>query len=220
MFAANEERNSACPVTRHDLPETVCRGWGGNYSTPRDLGDQKMKSIKLALLGGAALAVSAAAAHADDLDALKAQIEALNARVATMEAAPAVPAGYSLLTISEGDMKQIPGLQDSNDRALRALGPKATVISVLPTADAPAGATVTWSGRVVASLTYYHADNNSDVSFSNPNDAIGVFDFLTAVTQRLQRRRQLRHQPRRLRRPRRDRERPPPRDGCNRHGCR
>ena len=54
-----------------------------------------MKSIKMALLGGAALAVTAAAAQADDLDALKAQIEALNARVAAMEAAPSVPAGYS-----------------------------------------------------------------------------------------------------------------------------
>ena len=34
-----------------------------------------MKSIKMALLGGAALAVTAAAAQADDLEALKAQIE-------------------------------------------------------------------------------------------------------------------------------------------------
>ena len=47
-----------------------------------------MKSIKMALLGGAALAVTAAAAHADDLDALKAQIEALNARVAAIMASP------------------------------------------------------------------------------------------------------------------------------------
>lgn len=135
-----------------------------------------MKSIKMALLGGAALAVSAAAAQADDLDALKAQIEALNARVAAMEATPSIPAGYSLLTISEGDMKQIPGLWDSNERNLRALGPKATVISVLPTADAPAGATVTWSGRVVASLTYTSTDNDLDVKFSDPYDAYDVVD--------------------------------------------
>ncbi len=50
-----------------------------------------MKMIKMALLGGAALAVTTAAAKADDLSALKAQIESLNARVAQMEAAPAVP---------------------------------------------------------------------------------------------------------------------------------
>ena len=130
-----------------------------------------MKSIKLALLGGAALAVTAAAAHADDLDALKAQIETLNARVAAMEAAPSVPAGYSLLTISEGDMKQVPGLDDSNARNLRDLGPKATVISVLPTADAPAGATITWSGRVATSLTYQGYDDSAKLTFSNADDA-------------------------------------------------
>jgi hypothetical protein len=133
-----------------------------------------MKSIKLALLGGAALAVTAAAAHADDLDALKAQIETLNARVAAMEAAPSVPAGYSLLTISEGDMKQVPGLDDSNARNLRDLGPKATVISVLPTADAPAGATITWSGRVATSLTYQGYDDSAKLTFSEPEDAISA----------------------------------------------
>ena len=47
-----------------------------------------MKSIKMALLAGAAIAVTAAAAHADELSDLKAQIEALNARVAAMETAP------------------------------------------------------------------------------------------------------------------------------------
>ena len=114
-----------------------------------------MKSIKLALLGGAALAVSAAAAHADDLDALKAQIETLNARVAAMEAAPAVPAGYQLIAISEGERVNTPGLDLSwTGRQLAAYGNKATYISVLPTADAPAGATITWSGYARAGLVY------------------------------------------------------------------
>jgi len=112
-----------------------------------------MKSIKLALLGGAALAVSAAAAHADELDALKAQIETLNARVAAMEAAPAVPAGYQLIAISEGDRVNTPGLEWTG-RGLAAYGNKATYISVLPTADAPAGATITWSGYARAGLVY------------------------------------------------------------------
>jgi len=57
--------------------------------------------------------------QADDLEALKAQIEALNARVAAMEAAPTAPAGYQLLAISEGDRVNIPGLEmTSRDRAL------------------------------------------------------------------------------------------------------
>ena len=69
-----------------------------------------MKMIKMALLGGAALAVSSMAAQADDLTALKAQIESLNARVASMEAAPSVPTGYSLLTVSDGQAHVVPGM--------------------------------------------------------------------------------------------------------------
>ena len=96
-----------------------------------------MKMFKMALLGGAALAVSAAGAQADDLTALKAQIESLNARVASMEAAPSVPAGYSLLTISEGRSSRS-GLSKRSARTRLLTATKATVISVLPTADAPA----------------------------------------------------------------------------------
>jgi hypothetical protein len=40
-----------------------------------------MKMMKWALLGGAAVAVTATAARADDLSALKAQIEQLQSRV-------------------------------------------------------------------------------------------------------------------------------------------
>ena len=69
-----------------------------------------MKTFKMAFLGGAALSVLSVGAQADDLADLKAQIESLNARVAQMEAAPQVPAGYSLLTISEGARPETPGL--------------------------------------------------------------------------------------------------------------
>ena len=123
-----------------------------------------MKSIKMALLGGAALAVTAAGAQADDLEALKAQIEALNARVAAMETAPAVPAGYQLIAISEGQTKQTPGLEMSA-RERFAYGDKATVISVLPTADAPAGATITWSGYARAGLVYTDNDASSKITY-------------------------------------------------------
>jgi hypothetical protein len=125
-----------------------------------------MKSIKLALMGGAALAVTAAAAHADDLDALKAQIEALNARVAAMEAAPAVPAGYSLLAMSEGPMVQTPGLPMTNKEAFAA-GDTATYISVLPTADAPAGTTITWSGYVKAGVVYTNTKYDNELRVRN-----------------------------------------------------
>ena len=86
-----------------------------------------MKTMKMALMAGAAIAVSAAAAHADELSDMKAQIEALNARVASMETAPSVPAGYQLLAISEGEALQVPGMMGSdrdrvtNDRAVWGL---------------------------------------------------------------------------------------------------
>jgi hypothetical protein len=114
-----------------------------------------MNMFKMALLGGAALAVSAAGAQADDLTALKAQIESLNARVASMEAAPSVPAGYSLLTVADGKATNVPGMtaQENAD-----FGGDVTVISVLPTADAPAGATIEWSGYVRATIALSSVD--------------------------------------------------------------
>jgi hypothetical protein len=127
-----------------------------------------MKMIKMALLGGAALAVTAAGAQADDLDALKAQIEALNTRVAAMEATPAVPAGYSLLTISEGATPQVPGLGMTNSERA-AFGEKATIISVMPTADAPAGTTITWSGFARAGLVYGSTDSDVTASYRDEN---------------------------------------------------
>lgn len=100
-----------------------------------------MKMIKMALLGGAALAVTSAGAYADDLSALKAEIEALNARVAQLEATPSVPAGYQLMTITEG--------ANSNPSAYQfdpGYAKTATIIGVMPTADAPAATTIEWSG--------------------------------------------------------------------------
>ena len=132
-----------------------------------------MKMIKLALLGGAAMAVTAAAAHADDLNALKAQIETLNARVAAMEAAPAVPAGYNLIAVAEGAAASVPGLEMSaQDKML--YGNKATVISVLPTADAPAGTTITWSGFTRAAAIYTNGE--LDVKDQTWNDTAGAWD--------------------------------------------
>lgn len=120
-----------------------------------------MKSVKLALLAGAALAVTAAGAQADDLGALKAQIESLNARIATLEAAPSVPNGYSLLTISEGAQPVIPGLEMSG-REKAAVGDKATVIGVMPTADAPAATEIVWSGYARAAIVYFDQDDGGD----------------------------------------------------------
>jgi len=134
-------------------------GDGGLLNSKR-LGRTRMKSIKMALMAGAAVAVSAAAAHADELSDLKAQVEALNARVAAMETAPSVPAGYQLLAISKGDAVQVPGLgQSDRDRVADS---RATIISVMPTADAPAGTTISWSGYVRAAIVYTGNDASVD----------------------------------------------------------
>lgn len=140
-----------------------------------------MKMIKMALLGGAAIAVTAASARADDMDALKAQIEALNARMAAMETAPAIPAGYQLIAISEGDIKQTPGLGLSAQE-LAGYGTRSTIISVLPTADAPAGTTITWSGYARAGIVF----NNTQVDgkgklYAQDNGEWEQVDYVTFV---------------------------------------
>jgi opacity protein-like surface antigen len=130
-----------------------------------------MKMMKLALLGGAALAVSAIGAQADDLDALKAEIEALNARVAQLEATPSVPAGYQLVTIRDGDAIVVPG-NELNDKGY---GSKATVISVMPTADAPSATSIEWSGYARAILGMWDDDvDTADDTYINVRGQLKV----------------------------------------------
>ena len=96
-----------------------------------------MKTMKLALLGTAALAAVSVSARADDLADLKSQIEALNSRISQLEAAPAVPAGYQLLSVSEAPAVVVPTI--SSDAGY---GANATTIGILPTADVPASTTI------------------------------------------------------------------------------
>ena len=112
-----------------------------------------MKTMKVALLATAALAAVSISARADDASALKAELAALNARVAQLEASPALPTGYSLLTIAEGQTSATPGLEVLHKDAV-ALGDKSTVIGIMPTADMPASATIEWSGYVRAAIIY------------------------------------------------------------------
>jgi len=110
----------------------------------------KTKWIRRALLGGAAVAVMATGAQADDLSALKAQIEALQARVNTIESrGAALPEGVSLLTVARGH-KAIAMSGDKHD--INAVPEdRGLTISVTPTADLPAPATeITISGYVRA----------------------------------------------------------------------
>ncbi|WP_421695378.1 hypothetical protein [Aestuariivirga sp.] len=131
-----------------------------------------MKMTKMALLAGAAIAVTGAAAHADELQDLKAQMEVLNARVAAMETAPAVPAGYKLLTVSKGEALQVPGLDQSNQDRF-SQGNRSTIISVMPTADAPAGTTISWSGYVRAAIVYTGNDDSAEFQRSTRANTAG-----------------------------------------------
>jgi hypothetical protein len=111
-----------------------------------------MKTMKVALLATAALAAVTVSARADDASALKAELAALNARVAQLEASPALPVGYSLLTVSEASSSATPGVVETD---LASYGDKATVIGIMPTADMPASTTIEWSGFVRAAIAYF-----------------------------------------------------------------
>ena len=112
-----------------------------------------MHLYRIAAIGSLALTAMASTARADELTDLKAEIAALDARLAAMEAAPEVPQGFHLLSISEGELQETPGapLTASARAAYRG---RASVIGVLPTADSPAGTTISWSGYARAGVVY------------------------------------------------------------------
>jgi hypothetical protein len=113
-----------------------------------------MTILRKALLGGAALAVMTTGAQADELTALKAQLEALQNRVDTMESAPASYEGKSLLTFERGQASNTWDVVASKDAASTNKDSGFTV-AVTPTADMPAPvAEVTVYGYVGAHLHY------------------------------------------------------------------
>jgi hypothetical protein len=132
-----------------------------------------MNMMKIALLGTAALAAVSVSARADNLSDLKAQIEALNARVAAVETAPAVPAGFALMTVGTADALVIPGLDvDKN------YGTTAHQIGIMPTADvdAPASTVVQWSGFVRAALVYSGNEAPDTTSVTSSGTFYNGFD--------------------------------------------
>jgi len=137
-----------------------------------------MKVMKLALLGAAAVAAVSVSARADDLSDLKAQIEALNGRISQLESAPAVPAGYQLMTLTEAPKILAPGVELDNEM------PTVKTIGILPTADVPASTNIQWDGYVRAAIYYAEDRSYSDDAY---DDADVVFKSrarlnLTATT--------------------------------------
>ncbi|HTN98196.1 MAG TPA: porin [Nordella sp.] len=125
-----------------------------------------MKMIRWTLLAGAAIAATATAAQANDLGALKAEIEALQSRVSELEAQPqaSMPSGYSLLSIRDGQ-GNFGGLapERSADRVRDESG---FTVSVVPTADAAPAAEVSVSGEIRTALLYtdFQDDDNADLN--------------------------------------------------------
>jgi hypothetical protein len=119
-----------------------------------------MKMMKWALLGSAALAVTATTARADDLADLKAQIEALQTRVSELEAQPqaSMPSGYSLLSIRDGQGNF--GYLSPERYEDRVRDESGFTLSVLPTADAAPVAEVSVSGEIRTALIYSDFDTS------------------------------------------------------------
>jgi hypothetical protein len=127
-----------------------------------------MKMMKWALLGGAAFAVMSTSAQADELSALKAQLEALQTRVSQLEAQPAtsMPSGYSLLSIRDGGGNYSTLPQRQEDRVDPNSG---VTISVLPTAEMAPVAEVSVSGEI-RTLVVYSEDDADTINTDNSVD--------------------------------------------------
>ncbi len=123
----------------------------------------KSKWLRRALLGGAALGVMASGAQADELSALKAQLEALQSRVNTLESTPAaaqLPEGYSYLTYGKGHGSNADWANVSKTDSINVNTDRGFTISVTPTADLPAPvAEVTVYGYIKADVIF---DSKSD----------------------------------------------------------
>jgi len=137
------------------------------------------KWLRRALLGGAALCVMATGAQADELAALKAQLEVLQSRVSQLETQPApqMPEGTKLLTVRRGQgAYSMLAAENASDRLREHQG---YTIAVTPTADMPAPVSeVTVSGEIRVRALYQDYDVQSSVDL-NANDTtdIGEDDF-------------------------------------------
>ncbi len=128
----------------------------------------KTKWLRRALLGGVALSVTATGAKADELSALKAQLEALQSRVNSLESAPApaaLPEGYSYMTYARGAGSNDDWGNEAKTDLINQTTDRGFTVAVTPTADLPAPvAEVTVYGYVKGDVIYAFDDNNFEPS--------------------------------------------------------
>ena len=124
------------------------------------------KWLRRALLGGVAMTVMAAGAQADELSALKAQLEALQARVATIESrGAALPEGVSLITFERGQNSIATDELFANHALDRAPASRGMTIAITPTADLPAPVvSVELSGYVRGLALWQSSDDDVKLS--------------------------------------------------------
>jgi opacity protein-like surface antigen len=132
------------------------------------------KWLRRALLGGVALTVAGTAgARADELADLKAQLEALQSRVNTLEQQPAqqasnIPPGASFVTFERGSRMDFVAQDRASDR-VNYNDDAGFTIAITPTADMPAPvAEIIVYGYVKGDVIYDVDGNDNHFSFSMP----------------------------------------------------
>ena len=101
------------------------------------------KWLRSALLGGVAISVMATGAQASELSDLKAQLEALQSRVNTIETAPraTLPEGVSAMTVAKGQGSLASWGNESARDAANYNSTRGYTVTINPTADLPAPVT-------------------------------------------------------------------------------
>jgi hypothetical protein len=134
-----------------------------------------IRSLRRALLGGVALAVAGTAgARADELSDLKAQLEALQSRVNTLEQQPAqqasnLPPGASFITFERGSRMDFVAQDPARDR-INQNDDAGFTIAITPSADMPAPvAEIVVYGYVKGDVIYDLDGMKNKFSFSMPS---------------------------------------------------
>lgn len=108
-----------------------------------------MRIIRSMLLSGAAIAALAGVAVADGT----APPDAINLEALAATAAPRLPDGSKLMSISRTAQPEVPGLPlSARDKA--ALGDTATTLRILPADGTGANGSISWSGYTRAGVVY------------------------------------------------------------------
>ena len=121
---------------------------------------KNINGLRGVLLGGAALAAMTSAVQADELAALKAQLEALQSKVDVLEHAPSpgpqAPAGASLITVERGSRMKFVAPTQARDRG-NFNDDAGFTIAITPSADLPAPvAEISLYGYVKGDVIYDH----------------------------------------------------------------